>query len=57
MILITKDEADYIRENSQNARITVTGKNKNSRQKKRYIDETYENKKLLRKFHNSKRKV
>lgn len=55
MILITKDEADFLRKTTQNARITVTGKHKNKRQKKRYVDETYENKKLLRKFRNKKK--
>ncbi|MGF6375086.1 hypothetical protein M2140_000120 [Clostridiales Family XIII bacterium PM5-7] len=55
MILITKDEAEFIRKNSKNCRIVTTGKSKNKRQKKRYVDEISETYKLLRKFHKKKK--
>lgn len=51
MIKVTKEEANYIRENSDNVRIVITGKNKKGHRKKRYADETYETFKLLKKFH------
>ena len=55
MIQISKAEADYIREHSDNVRIITTSKGKNARQKKRYADETYTTFKLLRRFRSKKR--
>ncbi|MEY8365752.1 hypothetical protein AALA22_08970 [Anaerovoracaceae bacterium 41-7] len=52
MIMITKDEAAYLRDHAKNVHVTVTGRGKNKRQKKRYADESIETFKLLRKFHN-----
>lgn len=54
MILITKEEADYIRIHSNSIRITTTSKTKNARQKKRYADEIPETFKILRKLRNKK---
>lgn len=54
MILITKAEAEYIRENAKNVRITTTGGGKNKRQKKRYADESRETFRLLQRFHSDK---
>lgn len=55
MIYITKAEADFIRSRSKKVKIVTTGKNKNSRQKKRYADETSDAFRLLRKFHSQKK--
>ena len=54
MIMITKAEADYIREHAKNVRIVTTGRNKNKRQKKRYADESRETYRLLQRFHTTK---
>lgn len=51
MIRVTKEEANYIKENSKSVRIITTGKNKNAARKKRFADETYETFRLLKKFH------
>lgn len=51
MIEVTKDEAQYIRENAKNARVTVVGKGKNKRQKKRFADESRETFRLLKAYH------
>lgn len=53
MINITKEEAEYIRQNSD-VKVTVTGKGKNKRQKKRYVEESPFIFRLLRKFHRNK---
>lgn len=50
MIKITKEEAEYIRENS-NIYISVTGRGKRSRHKNRYATETRKTHKLLNDFH------
>lgn len=51
MIKVTKEEAAYLRDHAKNVHITVTGKGKNKRQKKRYADESPETFRLLRRFH------
>lgn len=51
MIKVTKDEAEYIRQNS-NIYISVTGRGKRSRNKNRYVTETRKTWKLLNDFHN-----
>lgn len=51
MIEVTKDEAQYIRENAKNARVTVVGKGKNKRQKRRFADESRETFRLLKAYH------
>lgn len=50
MIKVKKDEADYIRENSQNVRFAITGKGKKSRGKRWYIDESVESMTLLEQY-------
>lgn len=50
MIKVSKEVADYIRSNSKNIRIAITGKKKHSRAKKYYVDESYETFGLLKKF-------
>lgn len=47
MFKITKEEAEFIRKHSTSPRITTTGKKKNGRQKKRYVDESVETVRLL----------
>ena len=54
MKTINKDEADYIRAHSTEACITVTGKQKSGRAKKRYIDEMPESLRLLDEFRKSR---
>jgi len=51
VILVTKDEAEYIFDRNQYIKITITGKGKNKRQKKRYADEMPETFALLRQYH------
>lgn len=51
MILITKEEADYIRAHSDRVKIITTSRGKNARQKKRYADEVGDTFRLLRKYH------
>lgn len=53
MFRVTKGEAEYIREHAKNVRITTTGKRKNSRQKKWYVDESREAIRLLKDYNNS----
>lgn len=53
MINITKEEAEYIRNNSD-VKVTVTGRGKNKRQKKRYVEETSFVFRLLQKYHRNK---
>ena len=53
MKTINKAEADYIRAHSTEACITVTGKQKSGRSKKRYIDEMPESLRLLDEFRKS----
>lgn len=56
MVRITKQEAEYLRANSKNCKIAVTGAKKKSRHKKWYVDELPETIRLLKKF-NEERKV
>jgi len=55
MILITKEEADYIRAHSKKVRITTTARKKRPRQKKRYADEVGDTLRLLKKYRSGKR--
>lgn len=50
MFKVTKEEAEYIRKHAKHARITTTGKTKNKRQKKRYVDESRETIYLLNRY-------
>lgn len=50
MFKVTKEEAEYIRKHAKHARITTTGKKKNKRQKKRYVDESRETLYLLNRY-------
>lgn len=56
LVRITKQEAEYLRANSKNCKIAVTGAKKKSRHKKWYVDELPETIRLLKKF-NEERKV
>lgn len=50
MTKITKNEADIIRKELPNTFITVTGKPKNAKRKKRYMEENKASMALLRKI-------
>lgn len=50
MIQISKQEAEYIRQHAKESRISTTGRNKKSRNKKRYVDESPETFKLLSQY-------
>ena len=50
MFKVTKDEAEYIRKNAKDVRVTVTGKGKISRQKNWYVDESMECLHLLQEY-------
>lgn len=47
---VGKEEADYIRQHSKQVRITITGKGKNSRNKKWFVDESDETYALLEEY-------
>ena len=50
MFKVTKKEADYIRQNSKNVRTAITGKNKKSKRKRWYVDESAETFMLLAQY-------
>lgn len=50
IVQINKEEAEYIRKHAKDVRISITGRNKKSRNKKRYADENPETFKLLSQF-------
>lgn len=47
---VTKQEADYVRRNSKNVRTAITGKQKKSKRKRWYVDESAETFMLLEQF-------
>ena len=52
MILITKEEANYIREKAPSVYISMTGKNKSKgKRKRRYVPETKNVIMLLKEYH------
>ena len=55
MVLITRDEAEYLRAHSKKVRITTTARGKNSRQKKRYADEVGDTFRLLKRYRNGRK--
>lgn len=55
MIFITKDEAEYLRSQSSDIKITTTSKGKNARQKKRYADESRLTHTLLNRYRGKKK--
>lgn len=52
MFKVTKQEAEFIRQNSKNVRIALTGKHKKSKKKRWYVDESAETFMLLEQYWN-----
>lgn len=50
MFKVTKNEADYIRQNAKNVRTAITGKQKKSKRKRWYVDESAETFMLLAQY-------
>lgn len=50
MFKVTKKEADYVRQNAKNVRTAITGKDKKSKRKRWYVDESAETFMLLAQY-------